>query len=138
MRRRSTQLTARTARQRLRDDAGSAVVEFPLVAVLIILIALTLIQCALVVHTRNTLTDAAVQAAHTASLEGNEPEDGATRGAQLVHDRFGEDYAVEVDADKNGEGVVRVRITATFPLIGLIGPSGTLHVDGHAIDEETW
>jgi Flp pilus assembly protein TadG len=114
------------------------VVEFPLVAVLIIVIALTIIQCALVVHTRNTLTDAAVQAAHTASLEGNGPEDGAARGAQLVHDRFGAGYEVQVDADEDADGTVRVQIEATFPLVGLLGPAGTLHVDGHAIDEDSW
>ncbi|WP_193636363.1 TadE family protein [Brachybacterium subflavum] len=125
-------------RRRLRDDEGSAVVEFPLVAVLIIVIALTIIQCALVVHTRNTLTDAAVQAAHTASLEGNSPADGEVRGAQLVHDRFGEDYEVGVEADEDGDGVIRVRVSASFPLVGLLGPAGTMHVDGHAIDEDTW
>lgn len=105
---------------------------------LIIVIALTIIQCALVVHTRNTLTDAAVQAAHTASLEGNSPQDGRLRAAQLVHDRFGEDYAVDVAAEEDAEGVIRVRISASFPLVGLLGPAGTLHVDGHAIDEDAW
>src|SRR5699024_8046705 len=47
--------------RRLRDEHGSAVAEFPMVAVLIIMIALMIVQAALIVHTRNTLVDAAVR-----------------------------------------------------------------------------
>src|SRR5690625_5486256 len=55
----------------LRSDDGAAVAEFPLVAVLIIIIALGVVQAAMIMQTRNTLTDAAVQGAHHASLEGS-------------------------------------------------------------------
>src|SRR5699024_518001 len=47
----------------LRSDRGAAVAEFPLVAVLIIVIALAVVQSALIMHTRNTLIDAAVHGA---------------------------------------------------------------------------
>ena len=47
-------------RTRLRREDGAAVAEFPMVAVLIVMIGLLVVQSALIVHTRNTLVDAAV------------------------------------------------------------------------------
>lgn len=123
--------------RRLRSDRGSAVVEFPLVAVLIVMIALATIQAALIVHTRNTLIDAAVQGAHHAALVGNTPGDGAERAQQLIGERFGDAYQVAATAQETPDGRITVEITATMPLVGLLGPSGSLRVDGHAIAEDT-
>nr|WP_281065171.1 TadE family protein [Brachybacterium sacelli] len=122
----------------MRRDEGSAVVEFPMVAALIVLIALGVMQAALIVHTRNTLIDAAVQGAHHASLIGATPEDGAERAERLIGDRFGDSFQVEASAAESSEGTIRVEVRATLPLVGLFGPSGSLAVEGRAIDEETW
>lgn len=122
--------------RRLRSERGSAVVEFPLVAALIVLIGLATIQAAIIVHVRNTLVDAAVQGAHHAALLGNDAEDGADRAALLVRERFGDAYAVRTEAVEDPSGRITVRVVATMPLVGLLGPSGTLEVDGHAVDEE--
>ncbi|GAB2547570.1 TadE/TadG family type IV pilus assembly protein [Brachybacterium huguangmaarense] len=124
------------AARRILGDRGSAVVEFPLIAVLILLIAMATIQVALVIHTRNTLVDAAVQGAHHASLIGNTPEDGAERAAVLVDQRFGGAYDVATTASEDPSGRITVTVTAAIPLVGLLGPGGTLVVDGHALDEE--
>ncbi|MDO5663035.1 MAG: TadE/TadG family type IV pilus assembly protein, partial [Brachybacterium sp.] len=118
-------------------DDGSAVVEFPLVAVLVVLIALLVIQTAVVLHTRNTLTDAAVQGAHSASVLGNGPDDGAARAEQLIAERLGGGYEAGAVARQDADGRITVEVTATLPLIGLIGPHGTLQVRGHAIAEES-
>lgn len=123
--------------RRLQDDRGSAVVEFPLVAVLLVAIAVTIIQAAVIVHTRNTLTDAAVQGAHEAAVLDHDPEDGARRAEELVAQRLGGGYDVTAEASEDSSGRIVVRISATLPLVGLLGPSGTLVVDGHAIAEET-
>lgn len=122
----------------LRADDGAAVAEFPLVAVLIIVIALGVVQAALIMHTRNTLTDAAVQGAHHASLVGSGPEDGAHRAEQMVTDRFGSALEVRAVASQDDSGTIRVQVTATLPLVGLLGPSAGLSVEGRALDEETW
>lgn len=122
----------------LRADDGAAVAEFPLVAVLIIVIALGVVQAALIMHTRNTLTDAAVQGAHHASLVGSEPEDGAHRAEQMVTDRFGSALEVSAAASQDDTGMIRVQVTATLPLVGLLGPSAGLAVEGRALDEEAW
>lgn len=43
------------------------------------------------------------------------------------------DGAVEV-----GDGVIRVQVSATLPLVGLFGPTGAMAAQGRAIDEESW
>ena len=52
---------------------GSAVAEFPMIAVLIIVMALAVVQAALILHTRNTLIDAAVQGADHRSWSERRP-----------------------------------------------------------------
>lgn len=128
----------RDLRGRLAAEDGAAVAEFPMVAVLIVMIALLIIQAALIMHTRNTLVDAAVQGAHHAALVGATPQDGADRAEQLLGARFGEALAAEAVATEAEDGTITVRIDARLPLIGLFGPSGTLSVEGHALDEEAW
>ncbi|WME21677.1 TadE/TadG family type IV pilus assembly protein [Brachybacterium sp. GU-2] len=112
--------------------------EFPMVAVLIVMIALLVIQAALIVHTRNTLVDAAVQGAHHAALAGSTPQDGAHRAQQLVDERFGRGLEAEATAVQEDDGTIRVQVDATLPLVGLIGPAGALSVEGRAVDEEAW
>ena len=129
---------ARRLAARLREDEGAAVAEFPMVAVLIVMIALLVIQAALIVHTRNTLVDAAVQGAHHAALAGSTPQDGAQRARQLVDERFGRGLEAEATAVQEDDGTIRVQVDATLPLVGLIGPAGALSVEGRAVDEEAW
>lgn len=125
-------------RRRLRAEDGSAVAEFPMVAVLIIMIGLMIIQAALIVHTRNTLVDAAVQGAHHAALIGSDPQDGADRAERLIDERFGSGLDAEATAVREPDGTIRVTVSSTLPLVGLLGPSGTMTVQGRAIDEESW
>lgn len=109
-----------------------------MVAVLIIMIALMIVQAALIVHTRNTLADAAVQGAHHASLVGSSPQDGAERAERLIDERFDGGLDAEATAVQGPDGVIRVRVSATLPLVGLFGPNAAMSVQGRAIDEESW
>lgn len=108
-----------------------------MVAVLIVMIALLIIQAALIVHTRNTLVDAAIQGAHHASLVGSTPQDGADRAERLIEERFGDGLDATAIASQEPDGTIRVRVSATLPLIGLFGPGGALSVEGRALDEES-
>ncbi|MFC7376282.1 TadE family protein [Brachybacterium sp. GCM10030267] len=112
--------------------------EFPMVAVLVIMIALGVVQAALIVHTRNTLIDAAVQGAHHAALVGSTPQDGADRTERLIEDRFGSALEAESTAVQDPDGTIHVEVTAELPLVGLFGPSAGLTVQGRSIDEESW
>ncbi len=109
-----------------------------MVAVLIIMISLMIVQAALIVHTRNTLVDAAVQGAHHASLVGSTPQDGAARAERLIDERFGGGLDVEATAQQDADGVISVQVSATLPLVGLFGPAGAMTAQGRAIDEESW
>lgn len=109
-----------------------------MVAVLVVIIALLIVQAALIVHTRNTLVDAAVQGAHHASLVGSTPQDGAERAETLIAQRYGGRLDAEATAEQGADGVIRVRVSATLPLVGLFGPAGGLSGQGRAIAEETW
>ena len=105
----------------------SAVAEFPMIAVLIILIALAVVQAALILHTRNTLIDAAVQGAHHASLVGADPDDGAARAEQLIQGRFGGSYQVDATATEDGGRHHQVHVTRDACLWwDCSGPAGTL------------
>jgi len=109
-----------------------------MVAVLIVLIALLIVQAALLVHTRNTLVDAAVQGAHHASLIGSSPQDGAERAERLIEERFRGGLDADATATQGPDGVIRVEVSATLPLVGLLGPAGAMNVQGRALDEASW
>ena len=60
----------RRLHRRLREERGNAVVEFPLIAALVVALGLSLLQLALFLHVRNGLTDIAVQSAYHGALLG--------------------------------------------------------------------
>lgn len=121
---------------RLRDDRGNAVAEFPLVAALVTAVALSVIQVALYVHVRNGLTDAAVQSAYHASLQGNDVSDGITRAEDITNRRFASLVTPNVTGKVNN-GIVEITITTNVPLVGFLGPAHGLKVTGHAVKEES-
>ncbi|HZL01535.1 MAG TPA: TadE family protein [Cellulomonas sp.] len=121
-----------------RRDAGSAIVDFVLVAGLVTLLFVGVVQLALVQHIRNTLTDCASEGARVGALADRGPADGAARTRELVRTSLAPRYAEDVEADDvviDGIEMVEVRVTAPLPLVGLLGPGGALTVRGHAVRE---
>lgn len=121
-----------------RRDAGSAIVDFVLVAGLVTLLFVGVVQLALVQHIRNTLTDCASEGARVGALADRGPADGAARTRELVRMSLAPRYAEDVEADDvviDGIEMVEVRVTAPLPLVGLLGPGGALTVRGHAVRE---
>ncbi|OMH35198.1 TadE/TadG family type IV pilus assembly protein [Tersicoccus sp. Bi-70] len=120
----------------LRDgERGSAVVDFVLVGAVLTLLAMSIVQLAVIVHVRNTLLDAASSGARYGSLADRTATEGQERARDLVLSSLGPDYAGSVQADESRDGgrrTLRVVITAPMPVLGLIGPSGLLEVQGHA------
>ena len=120
-----------------RDD-GSAVVDFVLVGALTTLLFAAVLQLVLVLHVRATLVDCAAEGARYGALDGAAPGDGARRARELIASALAPGFADDVRAETtvvDGLPVVRVEVTAPLPLVGLLGPSGTLTVDGHALQE---
>jgi Flp pilus assembly protein TadG len=128
-----------TLQTRLREDRGSAVVEFALVTPLLLLVALAVLQVTLALHVRSTLTAAAAEGARAGALAGSGLRIAEMRTREVLADALGGDAAQDIVASRerlDGVEVVRVRVTARLPLLGTLGPT-VLTVDGHAIGEQS-
>jgi Flp pilus assembly protein TadG len=124
---------------RLREDRGSAVVEFALVTPLLLLVALAVLQVILALHVRSTLTAAAAEGARAGALAGAGLAIAESRTRDVLNDALGGDAAQDVVASRTrleGVEVVRVLVTARLPLLGTLGPTA-LTVEGHAIAERS-
>lgn len=128
--------TFRHLHRRLREENGNAVAEFPLVAALVAAVALSVIQVALYVHVRNGLTDAAVQSAYHAALQGNDVSDGIARARDITDRRFASFVTPTVTGSVTN-GIVEIEISTNVPLVGFLGPANGLVVTGHAVKEES-
>ena len=122
------------------NESGSAVVDFVMVGALVIVVFVALLQVALGVYARNVLTDAAGDGARRAArVGGNEAE--ARRRVQTLSDaalRRGYVDTVTVSRVPSGDlTIVQVTVKAPFPVLGLLGPGGTLTVTGRAVGESS-
>lgn len=122
----------------MRQEGGSATVEFALVSILLIFLALGVIQVALVLHVRNTITDAATEGARWAALADSSESAGMRRTRELIAVAVGSDYAGDVSAKYivwRGLPCVQVTVTTQLPIIGLWGPAIPFTASGHASRE---
>lgn len=96
------------------------------------------LQLALALHVRSTLTDCAAEGARYGALADRTVEQGAQRAQELITMTLAPRFAQQVTAEStvvDGLEVVRVEVTAPIPVVGLLGPAGILTVDGHALAE---
>ncbi|KQR10597.1 pilus assembly protein TadE [Cellulomonas sp. Leaf334] len=120
-------------------DVGSAIVDFALVGGLVTVVFVAVLQLMIVLHVRNTLVDSAGEGARYGALAGHQPADGAQRSRDLIAQSLSPAYAQAVSAGRttlDGLEVVEIEVEAPLPLVGLIGPAGTLTVRGHALVED--
>ena len=120
-----------------REDRGSSVVEFALVAPLVLAVAVGVLQVVLALHVRSTLTAAAAEGARAGALAGSSTVVAERRTRDVLANVLGGGVAERVEAYRtriDGVPVVRVSVTGRLPLIGLLGPTA-LTVDGHAMQE---
>jgi Flp pilus assembly protein TadG len=130
-----------TRSRRSRADHGAAVVDFVLVSLVLVPLVLGLVQVALVLHVRNTLTAAATEGARYAAAVDRGPDDGVARARAQIAEAIADRFAGEVSgSDLTVEGVptVEIRVHASVPALGLWGPAVELEVAGHAVREEAW
>lgn len=126
----------RTVRAR---DEGSAVVDFVLVSVILLALFLGVLQVVLALHVRAIVIDSAAEGARLAGRADRSAADGAVRTRTLIDAALSERFAQDVSArevDHDGLRVVEVTVTFPLPVVGLLGPSGAVTVDGHALKEE--
>lgn len=121
-----------------RGDRGSAIVEFTLVGVLLTVLFLALLQLGLALHVRNTLAASAAEGARFGANADRSPEQGAALARQLIRDSLADTFADDVTADVEQVGgfqTVVIRVHATLPVLGLLGPARGISVQGHAVEE---
>jgi Flp pilus assembly protein TadG len=108
------------------------------VSILLIALLLGVVQLALALHVRNTLTDAAAEGARYSALVGATDADGVHRVKALITSALAEEYARDVALTRTGSGeggVIEVTVRAPLPVIGLLGPAGGVEVTGRATVE---
>jgi Flp pilus assembly protein TadG len=115
------------------------VVDFVLVLVVLIPLFLGILQVGLVLLVRNTLTAAASEGARYAAALDRGPAEGAARTRSQIDGALAGRYAEGVTAREttiDGAPAVVVTVHVVVPALGLGGPSVTLDVSGHAIEEQ--
>jgi Flp pilus assembly protein TadG len=121
-----------------RRQRGSAVVDFVLVLLVLVPLVLGILQVALVLYVRNTLTSAASEGARYAATLGHTDADGILRTRSQLHGVISDDYAQDITARPttlDGAPAVEITVRARVPALGLWGPAVTLSVTGHAVRE---
>lgn len=113
--------------------------DFVLVGTLLLIVVIALVQFTLALWVRTVLIDAAGEGARYGALNGVPVAEGAQRAREVAGMTLGTRYVDSSSASivpGTNYDLVVVEITAPLPLIGLIGPSGTVSVMGRAISEE--
>jgi hypothetical protein len=96
------------------------------------------LQVALALHVRATLTSAAAEGARAAALAGADPASGARRARYLLSQNIATSIVTSITARRtsvDGMAVIAVQLDATIPVLGLLRPSG-MTVVGHALVEQ--
>ncbi len=109
-----------------------------LVLVVLIPLFLGILQVALVLHVRNTLTAAASEGARYAATVDRPVEAGAARTRQQISGALAARFARDVTAHQatvRGAIGVEVVVSADVPPLGLWGPAVRLRATGHAVEE---
>lgn len=110
-----------------------------MVGALLIFVAMAIFQIGLALYVRNSLISAASEGARYAGRAGSSPGEGVDRTTALISSSLNPSYAQGVSAREttvNGVRVVEVTVTAPLPVMGLLGPSGSMTVNGRAFVED--
>lgn len=117
---------------------GSAVAEFTLVSGLLVLLAMAIAQLGMAIHVRNTVVACAAEGARLAANADRDLADGVALTRTLIAQALSESMVGQVSATHVPSPAgrdVRVEVTTTLPLVGLAGPSRSLTVSAHAVEE---
>ena len=123
-------------------ERGSAVVEFVLVSVLIVVLLLAVLQVAVYVHVRNVVTASAQEGARYAANADVDSSLGAGRTVEVVAGATSDQTASGLsctsaeETDPSGLTLVVVRCTGAVPsLLADLGNLLPLEVTGRAVKE---
>lgn len=106
---------------------------------LVVVLVLGLVQLTFALWVRTVLVDAAGEGARHAALLDSDLASGRERALLVATTGLPADVVESVSATIEGEtgyDVVVVEITAPIPVIGPLGPNGTMTVTGRAVVEK--
>ncbi len=121
-----------------RTQRGSALIDFALVAVVLVPLFFGVLQFGLIWHVKTTLTSAASEGARHGAAYNRSYTEGAARTSGVINQAFGTDFDDVVTASESsigGQPVVAVAVEAEVPVIAFWGPTITVTVESHAIKE---
>lgn len=111
---------------------------FALVSLAVLPLVMAILQLAVVWHIRNTLVDAASEGARYGAGYQRTTAAAAARAraaADASLDGGLVDRVAAYETPVDGQPGIEVDVSADVPLLGLWGPTITLHVRGHAVQE---
>jgi hypothetical protein len=114
-------------------------VDFVMVLVVLLPLFIGLLQLALVLHVRNTLSSAAAEGARAAAVAGATPQDGVDRAREQIVGALSPEYAESIRVEPvaiGGAPAYQLSIDARVPTLGLGGIAIEFSVSGNAIREE--
>lgn len=119
----------------MREERGSAPVEFVLVGALLTALTLGILQLGFALYVRNVVQDAAVEGAYSASPAGATLDDAIARANHAIATAVGSgaNHAVTAHySTAHGYDTIEVTITARLPLVGFLGPEQGITAVAHA------
>lgn len=125
-------------RTRGQGERGSAVVDFVMVLVVLLPLFIGLLQLALVLHVRNTLSSAAAEGARSAAVAGATPQDGVATAREQIVGALSPEYAESISVEPvviGGAAAYELTIDARVPTLGLGGIAIEFSVSGNAVRE---
>lgn len=111
-------------------------VEYVLIAILVVIVALGIVQLALALHVRNMVVSAASEGARFAAAEDRGLAEGKARTQLLLQQSLG-DYPTHVEVAStvvDGVDMVVVSVESPVPVFGLWGTRRVV-VDAHALED---
>jgi Flp pilus assembly pilin Flp len=120
-------------------ERGAAAAEFALTAGLIAVLFLAALQLGYGLHVRNTAIAHVIEGARHGARADSSPEEGAARARELLGTTLPGRYGTTVSAQQvvvDGVLVVEVTAQVPLPLVGPLGPPGSMTVTGYAFAEE--
>ena len=122
--------------RRLGKEAGSAVVEFVLVSVPLLLLAMTVIAVGLSSFTIAVLRDSAVEGARYSALADQVSSSGCVRATQLAREAIGKFATIDAKCALAANGFEVVQLNAQLVLFGFLSESRKLTAVSRAPREE--
>ncbi|MGB5953769.1 MAG: TadE family protein [Ornithinimicrobium sp.] len=123
----------------LRSDRGSAVAEFVMVSAVVSLMFATVLQLGYALHVHNTATAHVIEGAREGARSGSSTDQGVARTRELLGTTLPGRYGTQVTSNRTvvgGVEVVQVSARLPVPLLGPLGPPGSMTVTGQAFAED--